>query len=260
VAVLDLARTAVELSDEELAAAAAVLQGDGAVPDEVALEALEAAGVVRNGTIMPYVGRFLLIVGAPKLRMIVERFVAQRVLVDNVWAIEQLAVWGSEGRDGGTELRPVEPPLLPWEIMRTVGLGPRARPAIETTLCLPAATLEGIEASLIAGDAEAADELLANTTDLGEAERAVAIDIVRNRRSSWRASSIWTEEEGQRTASVTVVDGGVAGLWLSTASEGDDDSIVCLEPVLPSAVWKHLVALVPGAPRVPDDFKDFEDD
>jgi hypothetical protein len=260
VAVLDVARTAVELSDEELDAAAAVLSGDGAVSDSVALEALEAAGVVRNGTIMPYVGRFLTIVGAPKLRIVVERFVQQRVVVDNVWAIEQLAVWGSEVRGGGTELRPVEPPLLPWEIMRTVGLGPRARPAIDTKLCIPAATLEAIEAFLIGDDPAAADELLTQTTDLGEAERAVAIDIVRNRRSSWRASSIWTVEGGQETASVTVVDGGISGLWISTASDGEDDSIVCLEPVLPSTVWKRLVALVPGAPRVPNDFKDFDDD
>jgi hypothetical protein len=260
VAVLDPSRTAVELSDDELNAAAALLSGDGeGVSDTAALAALEEAGVVRNGAILPYVGRFLTVVASPKLRIVIERFIAQRVVVDNVWAVEQLAVWGSEVRGGGIELRPVEPALLPWEIMRAVGLGPRAHPPIDTRLCVPAATLEGVEQHLIAGDREAADALLRRTTEFDEATRGVVIEMVRLRRSSWRASSIWTDDDGPRAESITVVDSGDGGLWISTATEGADESTLCLEPVLPSTVLGRIVGLVPGAPAAPDDIPAFDD-
>jgi hypothetical protein len=246
-AVLDPSRTTVELSSDELEAAAALLTGE--ISDAVALEALEAAGVVRNGAIVPYVGRFLMVVAEPKLRIVVERYIAERVVVDDVWAIERLAVWGSEVRGGGTELRPVEPPLLPWEIMRAVGLGPRARPAIDTTLRIPATALAEVERLLAADDREAALALLADATELGATEREVLVDVLLGRRSSWRASSIWTDVGGQRSESVSVIDGGDGGLWISTAEGDAEHTVVCLRPVLPSTVWHHLVRLVPGAPE-----------
>jgi hypothetical protein len=247
-AVLDPSRTSVELSEEELRAAALLL--DGGDTDAVALEALETAGVVRNGAIVPYVASLLSVVAEPKLRIVVERYIAERVVLENVWATERLAVWGSEVRGGGTELRPVQPALLPWEIMRAVGLGPRERPVSETALRAPAATLERLEEMLAANEDRAALEaLLMDGSQLDEAQRSTLVDVMFDRRSAWRASSIWTEARGERMESVSVLDGGDSGLWLTTHELQDGaETIVVLEPVLPSTVWHRIVGLVPAAP------------
>lgn len=246
-AVLDPSRASVELSEDELSAAAALLAD--APTDAVVLESLEAAGVVRNGAIMPYVASLLTVVAEPKLRIVVERYLAERVVVENVWAIESLAVWGAEVRGGATELRPVEPAVLPMEIMRAVGLGPRERPAIDTSLRARVATLERLEELLAADDREAADALLAE--ELDEAQRGVLTELMLDRRSSWRASSIWTDDSGQRMESVCVVDGGNSGLWLTTHETAGAEPIVHLHPVAQSTVWDRIVNLMPWAAAEP---------
>jgi hypothetical protein len=254
-AVLDPSRTAVELSHEELRDATALLAGGD--HGAASRDALVAAGVLRDGAIVPYVGRLLMVVAEPKLRIVVERFVAEHVIVEQVWATELIAVWGAEGRSGGMELRPVEPSLLPWEIMNAVGLGPRGRASVETTLRIAATTFEQATQLLAADDREAAEALLAAATRLDAAERGALLDLLLDRRSSWRASSVWTEASGPRTEWVSVVDGGDSGLWLSTHEDDDgEDPVICLRPVPPSTVWHRLVALVPAppdAPAVPDE-------
>jgi hypothetical protein len=251
VAVLDPSRTSVELSDDELRDAVALL-ADGDY-DAVSRAALEAAGILRDGTIVPYVATLLTVAAEPSLRIVVERFIAERVVVENVWAIDGLAVWGSDVRGGGIELRPLEPALLPWEIMSAVGLGPRARAPIDTTLRAPVTTFEGVEKLLGADDREAAEALLGATTQFDEAERSAFIGLMIGRRSSWRASSIWTDVSGPRTDSVAVVDGGDSGLWLTTHETSDGvEPVMSLQPALPSVVWQRIVSLVPGGPDQAD--------
>jgi hypothetical protein len=234
----------VELSDEEMSAAAALLAGGDT--DAVSFAALEAAGVVRNGAMVPYVARLLEVVAEPKLRIVVERYVAERVIADNVWAIERLAVWGSDVR-GATELRPVEVVLLPSEIMRAVGLGPRDSPFIDTSLCAPAATFARLEKLIAANDGTAAYAMLA-VAGFDEAQQTILIKLMLDRRSSWRASSIWTDDSGERIETVSVLDGGESGLWLTTheLDEGSEQ-MICLESVPPSTVWHRIVGLMPGA-------------
>lgn len=246
-AVLDPSRASVELSQDELSAAAALLEGEPT--DEVVLESLVAGGVVRNGAIVPYVARLLEVVAEPKLRIVVERYIAERVVVENVWAVERLAVWGSEVRGGATELRPVEPAVLPMEIVRAVGLGPRDSAAIDTSVRATAATLERLEELLAAEDREAADALLAE--ELDDVRRRALIDLMLDRRSSWRASSIWTDDSGQRLESVCVVDGGNSGFWLTTHETDADEPMICLRPVAQSTVWDRIVDLMPWAAAEP---------
>jgi hypothetical protein len=247
VAVIDPSRTSVQLSEDELRDAAALL-ADGE-HDVASRAALEAAGILRNGAIVPYVATLLRVVAEPSLRIVVERYIAERVVVENVWAVERLAVWGTEGRDGGVELRPLEPALLPWQIMSAVGLGPRARAAVDTTLRAPVATFEGVEKQLAADDREAAEALLGSTTQCDEAERRAFIELMIGRRSTWRASSVWTDASGPRTQSVAVVDGGDGGLWLTTHdAEAGREPMISLQPALPSAVWQRILDLVPAGP------------
>jgi hypothetical protein len=90
-------------------------------------------------------------------------------------------------------------------------------------------------------DGDAADALA--QLEPGLRERLLA--LLRERRLSWRATSVWSDVEEQHVTSVAVLDAGVEGLWL-TRHEGDPpDTIVHLEPVAPSEVWERVVALMP---------------
>ena len=249
-ATLDVARTAVRLADDELGTAVMLV----AAPDHdslsdpgarAALDRLRAGGILTDGGLVGYVARLVAVVAAPKLRITVERFVGRETIVEQAWATEREGVLGAVCADGQIELSAVEPSLLPWAIARAVGLGPRERAAVARSLTIEADAFGG--AAVRAATApQDADALLRDGTRLDAAERAAVLAALVGRRSSWRATSVWTDARGERRlSSVAVLDGGEGGLWL-TGHEGEGaDAVVCLEPVAPSVVWRRIEDLMP---------------
>jgi hypothetical protein len=247
VASLDVRRAALRVSDEELGVAVMLL----AAPDhpsladpgsQAAVAALERAGIVADGAVQGYPARLLAIVAAPKLRVTVETFVAGEPVIEQAWATEREGVLGAVVGDGEIELAPVEPSLLPWAIARSVGLGPREQ-VHEAPIAVPAEVLGRAADAVAAGDADAAAAALEGCAP-EVAETLLA--VLRERRSSWTATSAWMGEDGeQRVSSVAVLDGGAEGLWLSRHEGEAPDTVVHLDPVAPSVVWERIVALMP---------------
>lgn len=242
---LDIPRAALRLSDDELGAAIMLVVAPEhpslAEPgSRASIESLESAGIVREGRIEGFPARLLAVVAGPKLRVSVESFVGRATVLEQAWATEREGVWGVAAADGTIELTPVEPGLIPWAVARAVGLGPRERPD-GPPLSVPAELLGAAAEQLAEGDvAAAAAELEPETR-----ERLLA--LLRERRISWRATSVWSDLEGERhVSSVAVLDAGVEGLWLTRHEGEPPDTIVHLEPAAPSTVWDRVLALMPS--------------
>ena len=240
VAQLDIPRAALRLDDAELGAAVMLV----AAPDHpsladpatrAALDALTAAGIVQDGRITGFPARLLAVT--------VESFVGLGTVVEQGWATEREGVWGAVAADGQVELAPIEPSLIPWAISRAVGLGPREQPA-RGPLAVAAEPLGTASERLAAGDREGAAAAL---EAFAAEDRDALLAVLRERRISSRASSVWTGADGeQRVGSVAVLDAGVEGLWLTRHEGTEPDTIVHLEPVPPSAVWDRVTALMPS--------------
>ena len=254
-ATLDISRTAVALSESELGVIAGLLTR----PDDPALDAPEAASTVadlrRAGLVderrrvTGVVARLVEVMVAPKLHIVIERFVAERTVVAHIWATETRATVAHEVGGGRLELTPVEPVLVAWEILRIVGLGARPQPSQREPLRVPAAALQAAIDRLMAGDDSGAEAALAAVG--GDAARL--LELLRARRSSWRATSTWVDPEaGEQIASVAVVDGGESGVWLSRHEGDQAQPIVVLEPVPASVVWDAIVRLLPAPPTDDD--------
>lgn len=244
VARLDIPRAALRISDAELGVAVMLLVAPehpslAEASSRTALASLEDAGIAQDGRIEGFPARLLGVVAAPKLRVTVESFVGAAPVVEQGWATEREGVWGTVASDGQIELAPIEPGVMPWAVARAVGLGPRDLPA-GGPLRLPAEALGRAANRLADRDEAGAGEALA---ELEPADRERLLALLRERRISWRASSAWTGQDGERRlASVAVLDAGVQGLWLTR----HEDTIVNLDPVRPSAVWDRVVGLMPS--------------
>ena len=149
---------------------------------------------------------------------------------------------GHRRRRREIELSPVEPSLLPWAIARSVGLGPREQ-THEAPLAVPA---EALGRRRRGGRRARPEAAAAALEGCGPRVSETLSAVLRERRSSWTATSAWMGEDGeQRVSSVAVVDGGAEGLWLSRHEGEPPDTVVHLEPVPPSVVWERIVALMP---------------
>lgn len=251
-ATLDPSRTALELSEDELSVGARLLAAPGhaslSQPSAVAaIRGLEQAGALENGQPSGYPADLLALVAAPKLRVIVEKFVVERTVIDYAWATERQAVWGEGKGEDAVELTPVEPGLIPWAIARSVGLGPRPRPRLDRPLTLRASALDEAFNRLFAEGSDAAEEALART-QLTADERQAFLELLLGRRLSWRASSCPAEPGSleEELAWVAVIDGGEGGLWLSEHGGSEHDPTVTLEPISPGAAWERIVELMPA--------------
>jgi hypothetical protein len=243
VAQLDIPRAALRLDDAELGAAVMLL----AAPDHpslaepaprAALAALTAAGIVEDGRITGFPARLLAVVAAPKLRVTVESFVGLETVVEQGWATEREGVWGTVAANSQVELAPIEPTLIPWAISRAVGLGPREKPD-HGPYAVRAQALGEASERLALGDRDGALAALEGQAGL--------VDVLAERRISWRASSVWPGTDGEpRVGSVAVLDAGIEGLWLTRHEGTEPDTIVHLEPAAPSAVWDRVTALMPS--------------
>jgi hypothetical protein len=240
---LDPSRTALELTDEELAAVGALLTGTGDAPAGL-VDELERAGVVVDGRLEGYAALMMAVIGDPELRLMIERFAAGPPQYGPFAAIRgDLGVWAEVTREGTTEFTPVEPSLVPWAAARAVGLGPRAEPDVEGALELRAAALQLALDRIAELDVESAMRELELETDLDERDRKTICALLLQRRLSWRAFSTIGES---LVGSLSVIDAGAAGFWFSEHDDPEaDDPLVRLEPTTAGAVWERIVALTP---------------
>lgn len=138
---------------------------------------------------------------------------------------------------GGLRMRPVDYGLVPLELTRMTGLGPRAGLG-ERELRIPAEAFERALEAVTAGLVPEDPELDAN-------DAATLADLLAHRRSSWRIRSSWRDAGGPQGVAFAVLDGAERGYWLTHhAGEGEDRTVV-LEPVKPSVVWSKLMDLLP---------------
>lgn len=255
-ALLDPPRARVRLGADELAVATVLLTQSNhdllQTPDaREVLAGFERCGALVGGELVGYVAELVGVVAAPKLRILIETFRAEGPVVHQIWATERHGVVGVSEPEDVVELAPVEPALLYWEIARLVGLGARPPVGVEHTFSMPNATLEVVFAQLADGDAAAADATLQDETALTDDERRAFLVLLLDRRISWRASSVWTSERGRETRTMTVIDGGEAGLWLSRLEgEVSENPTVVLEPSRPSAAWRGLIELMPDSAAI----------
>lgn len=251
---LDPSRTALELDDEELAAAGALLL----VPDanvlekaeaQEILERLETAGVTVNRELRGYAARIVAVLAQPELRVMVERFAAESVQRDFASVRGEFGVWG-EPTKNGNEFTPIEPSLIAWAVSRAVGLGPRAEPGLSEPVELRSSVFQNVINHLAELDINAADTVLeADSLDPGT--RKVIIRLALDRRLSWRVFSAWRNGMGvEKASAVAVIDGGESGLWFSERLDIESsDPRIRLRPAKSSDVWERIVevALWPRA-------------
>jgi hypothetical protein len=183
------------------------------------------------------------VVAAPALHLVVERFAAEAPDVHQIWATPARAAVGAIADDDRIALQPLETVMIPYELARIVGLGPRPRPATRDPIVVAARTLEAAEAA--AADSERCRRLLTDDgTNHDEADVVAA--LMAGRRLSWRVTSMWASSPTDVASStLVVIDGGDAGLWISDVDGEDETASVTLHPSRPSQVWQQLLALLP---------------
>ncbi|MGA9763036.1 MAG: ESX secretion-associated protein EspG [Gaiellaceae bacterium] len=243
---LDPSRTALELDDEELAAAGALLlMPDAKVLEKPEareiLERLEAAGISANRELQGYAARIVAVLAQPQLRVMVERFAAESVQRDFASVRGEFGVWG-EPTKNGNEFTPIEPSLIAWAVSRAVGLGPRVEPGLSEPIELRSSVFQNVINHLAEVDVNAADAVL-EAEGLDTDIRKAVVQLVLDRRLSWRVFSAWRNGMGAEEASaVAVIDGGESGLWFSERLDIESsDPRIRLRPAKSSDVWERIV-------------------
>ncbi|MGA9760900.1 MAG: hypothetical protein WBQ14_00535, partial [Gaiellaceae bacterium] len=130
---IDPSRTALELDNDELGAASALLLTPDAEflaePKAVEImERLEASGVTVDRELQGYAARIVAVLAQPDFKVMVERFTVGDVQRDFAAVRGEFGVWGEPTRGSSKEFTPIEPSLIAWAISRAVGLGPRSEP------------------------------------------------------------------------------------------------------------------------------------
>jgi hypothetical protein len=199
-------------------------------------EELQAAEQLRDRPIEldGWPAELLEVVARPAYRLFIERFVAEHLCIEQAWAAPGgRAVWGA-AIDGGVELTPIVPATLPFQVMRVVGLGAAPhgpRPVLGASV----AQLDEASLALAAGDDERARAALDGDEGL--------LALLRERRVTWRASAVWTDEAGERQERTTrVADAGPLGLYRVEARDGR----LTFVPIAPSEAWESICELFPA--------------
>ncbi len=153
------------------------------------------------------------------------------------------------------ELVPMETTNLPWALALTVGLGSRPRPPINAPVELRSSALDRAADLVAEGNRDGALATVSADVDMSRDHAAAVTELLERRHISWRASSVWTAMDGrEQTRTVTVVDGGTAGLWFSWSpaqetTEPAEDPPVTLTPTTAKETWSRLVDLFPAFPE-----------
>jgi hypothetical protein len=189
-----------------------------------------------------WAGEALDTVADPGLRIVVRVFTAARPLHHSIWATPRVAVVGEPTDDGRIELSSTEPVLIPFTIARIVGLRRRPVPPGRSMIRMPASVYTSIQ------DRVGSSAGLDGRNPQGIASPEATLEaILRQRLMSWRATSAWRDETGQRvTVNVNVTDAGEAGFWRARVEEPESpDPMLLVEPSAARDVWAGLTGLLP---------------
>lgn len=199
------------------------------------LAALREAGAVRPGAPHPALAPGLLAVTEPvcrlRLRLTDE---LGRARSGEGWVRGDAASLLLDLPDGLRDFVTLAPAFLPAALARVVRLGPRPRPPSQPVQ-VPAALL-GTLFSADAAERAGVAELVT-----GVALRAAVKRLAAGPWRVWRAEMTWTGPGGRPARRELHVADGEVGLLLLDV----DDERAVLWPTTPTAVWRHLIRLLP---------------
>jgi hypothetical protein len=255
VAVLDPARRRVIVEAAELDAAMTLFDDPVPAPatdeESQARAALVAAGLVRGERMGDVLAELLAPLVAPVLSIVVETHLVAAAITARIWATAEQgtrAVWVADDR---WELQGVAPRHVPLVLLDVLGFGERPPPEDERPLRVPGPVLRaGWAAAATGSDERIVLAALAGSAALDPGDRARFARLLAERRSSWRVTVAYAAAGGElRQGSLTVVDAGAAGCWVSEPLDpADPEAGAILSPRRSSAIWHDLLELIP-APR-----------
>lgn len=244
---IDHALQRLRLSSEALDALCLLVDPDTSPAGiEAAWQTLTAAGVATERRLPGWIAELAEVVAAPGLRIVVEVSAGDAVVVHQLWATPRRAVVSTPIDDQIIELRGLETAMLPFELARIVGLGPRPVPTDPASITLAATALAAAIEALETHGREHARQILVEHGSSAHHADLVA-DICTCRHTTWRVTSVWKPTpDSQTTRALTVVDAGDAGLWLSEPDDPrDTGTSVTLTATRPSRAWRQLLDLLP---------------
>jgi hypothetical protein len=185
---------------------------------------LVSSGLARDGQVAPRLGDLLEVMLRPELRISLEVSTPTSIEADLIWVRGDRAV-AAEVTPEAMVLEAIDPVLVPTDLARRLGVRAGLRPEPTVPLTVDADLLDRLEQQ---ARSLAVDPLRAWLVEHGVADPvwvAALVGAVRDRRSSWRLGSGWSEGEEARSRSLTVLDGGVAGAFEVVGDEGSPTSV-----------------------------------
>jgi hypothetical protein len=253
---VDLEAGRVRLSERELAAAMmlATEPGSPKLKETVLMaevDRLAEAGLVKDGTLDPGLAGLVTVVARPQLRLLLERASPEGLSAFVVWATPKAAVVAVPVPDQpeAADYAAMEPAALPLTLFGLAQVGRRPKPRRPGSVTITVADLDTASKAAEARDADGVEAALARA-GIEEPWRAALKRLMLERERSWRLAGGWSDQKGNKhVGSLTVIDGGQAGLWRVQVPEDADPNDpavpITLTPVAPSTVWKELLALLP---------------
>lgn len=246
---VDALRRRLRLNKAELAAVETTgitSDGVGQESERLLVEALTAAEVIKDGRIPGWVNELLGIVARPALRIAIDVLTIDR-LAYSIWATPSGAVTGTPMDDGTTELATIDSIMIPFAITQIVGLRRRPPGAGRGPIRLRASAFAAIEQQAAAGIERDSLRQSLSIDDLTDGDLDALVDLVGQRRTSWRISTVWSDGTRRHTPEgLHVLDAGEAGLWIITAADWQaGDPMLTLSEVTAGVVWERLMGLLP---------------
>lgn len=241
------------LGDQHLAVATGLVANQLLVDDQASAVAdLEAVGLLRDGILAPRLHELAAVVAAPTLKICLEVLGPWGIEVDFIWLSPELVV-AATAAAGSLRLAPLEPAFLIADIARRVGLRRHQalRPAPEGTIRVASALLAELEAIMAQSDRATPAALAQMLDDHGVDEpwHSVLVDVVAHRSLSWRVKSEWVESGLEQNRLLSMLDGGVAGLFqVNSVSGRSDDETIELIPMSASEALRRIRSCLPQAP------------
>jgi hypothetical protein len=255
-AAVDLEAGRVRLNDRELAAAVmlATEPGSPKLKETVLMaevDRLAEAGLVKEGVLDAALADLVQVVARPQLRLLLERASPEGLSAFVVWATPKSAVVAVPVPDQpeSADYAAMEPAALPLTLFGLAQVGRRPAPKRPGSITITVADLDAASKAAEAKDADGIEAAL-QKAGLEEPWRAALKRLMLERERSWRLAGGWSDAKGKKhLGSLTVIDGGQAGLWRVQVPEDADPQDpavpITLTPVAPSTVWKELLALLP---------------
>lgn len=235
---VDPTRTRFRLTEKQLAAAAVISRQPDEPRTAPEFGQLADAVLVTDDGLDPQLELLLDVLTVAPVEITIEVQGAGEA-IHLAWADHDAAVVAVDVGAGVHEYQLVDPVLLPWTLALAAGVGARPHEPRQR-ITLPQDVVEAAHDQVTGGDdptGTLAEHLPAEAT-------AEVVELLRQRRATWRATSRRPGDEGEPdvATTTTVLDGGVAGYYTLDATGGQ----VTLTPAAPSEIFERLHHLVPG--------------